>query len=61
MDWAVPDPRAFTKPVLDLLSHRQRRISLGAMGRLHVQRSFSWDTATDQFLDLFSQAKEAAA
>jgi len=61
MDWAVPDPRAFTEPVLSLLSHRQRRISLGAMGRLHVQRSFSWDTATDQFLDLFSQAKEAAA
>ena len=61
MDWAVPDPRAFTEPVLNLLSHRSRRSSMGAMGRLHVQRSFSWDTATSQFLDLFTTAKEAAA
>jgi glycosyltransferase involved in cell wall biosynthesis len=61
MDWAVPDPKAFTEPVLNLLSHRSRRVSMGAMGRLHIQRSFNWDTATAQFLDLFTQAKEAAA
>lgn len=61
MDWAVPDPKAFTEPVVNLLSHRSRRTSMGALGRLHVQRMFDWDTAAARFLDLFSQAKEAAA
>jgi glycosyltransferase involved in cell wall biosynthesis len=61
MDWAVPDPRAFTEPVLRLLKHRGQRLSMGSMGRLHVQRSFNWDTAASEFLDLFTQAKEAAA
>ena len=61
MDWAVPDPRAFVEPVVNLLARRSHRTALGAEGRLHVQRSFSWDTAVAQFVDLFTQVKEAAA
>jgi glycosyltransferase involved in cell wall biosynthesis len=61
MDWAVPDPAAFVEPVLRLLSHPGHRKSLGAAGRLHVQRSFSWDVAAQQFTDLLTPAQEAAA
>ena len=61
MDWAVPDGRAFVQPTLDLLANPRQRKALGASGRLHVQRSFSWVTAVSQFLDLFAKSKEAAA
>jgi glycosyltransferase involved in cell wall biosynthesis len=63
MDWAVPDPAAFTEPVLRLLAHPGHRKSLGAAGRLHVQRSFSWDVAAQQFHDLLVNpvSREAAA
>lgn len=61
MDWAVPDPKAFVKPVLRLLANPKARRDLGDAGRLHVQRSFSWDVAASQFLDLFATPLEAAA
>jgi glycosyltransferase involved in cell wall biosynthesis len=62
MDWAVPDPKAFTEPVLRLLGNKGARTALGQAGRLHVKRSFSWDEAATSFLDLITQpALEAAA
>lgn len=62
MDWAVPDPRAFVEPTLELLANRKHRRDLGAAGRLHVKRSFSWDTAAAEFLALLEQpALEAVA
>jgi glycosyltransferase involved in cell wall biosynthesis len=61
MDWAVPDPKAFVEPALRLLSHPGHRKSIGAAGRLHIQRSFSWDVAAAQFLDLFTTPLEAVA
>jgi glycosyltransferase involved in cell wall biosynthesis len=61
MDFGVPDAMAFVQPTLDLLANRKRRRDLGAAGRLHVKRSFSWDVCAAQFVDLFSQAAEAAA
>jgi len=61
MDFGVPDARGFVQPTLDLLANRKARRDLGAAGRLHVKRSFDWDTAAGQFVDLFSQASEAAA
>jgi glycosyltransferase involved in cell wall biosynthesis len=61
MDWAVPDPKAFVEPALRLLAHPGHRKSIGAAGRLHVQRSFSWDVAASQFLDLLTTPLEAVA
>jgi glycosyltransferase involved in cell wall biosynthesis len=62
MDWAVPDAKAFVEPILRLLSHPGQRKALGATGRLHVKRSFSWDTTAAEFLDLLlTPAEEAAA
>ncbi len=62
MDWALPDGEAFVAPVLDLLSRPKRRRELGIAGRLHVQRSFSWDEAAASFIDLFTaQAASEAA
>jgi glycosyltransferase involved in cell wall biosynthesis len=61
MDWAVPDPKAFTEPVLRLLANPKARRQLGDAGRDHVRRSFSWDTAAAEFLDLFQVPLEAAA
>lgn len=60
MDWAVPDSRAFSAAVLDLLARPHRRRALGAAGRLHVARSFSWDDAALQFLALFEDVHAAA-
>jgi len=54
MDWAVPDPRGFVNPVVDLLGRPQRRRALGAAGRDHVRRTFNWGTAADQFIDVFA-------
>jgi len=61
MDWAVPDPRAFVEPVLSLLDKPARRRAIGAAGRLHVKRSFSWDTAAAQFIDLFTSVPAEVA
>ena len=61
MDFALPDPRGFADAIIPLLAHPGHRKSLGIAGRLHVKRSFSWEDAAVSFLDLFSQAKEAAA
>ena len=61
MDFGVPDPQAFVKPVLDLLASKRARTELGAAGRLHVKRSFNWDVAAAEFLALFTDVKEAAA
>jgi glycosyltransferase involved in cell wall biosynthesis len=61
MDWAVPDPKAFVEPTLRLLNHPAARRKLGAAGRLHVKRSFDWDTAASQFLDILTPAAEKAA
>jgi glycosyltransferase involved in cell wall biosynthesis len=55
MDWAVPDPKGFVEPVLELIKRPARRRSLGAVGRLHVRRSFSWDNAASDFLTLFAE------
>jgi glycosyltransferase involved in cell wall biosynthesis len=60
MDWAVPDPRAFVEPVLSLLDRPARRREMGAEGRRHIVRSFSWDAATAQFLTLFEEADARA-
>lgn len=59
MDWAVPDARAFTGPIQMLLDKPQRRRAMGDAGRQHVKRSFSWDTAADQFLALFHSVAES--
>jgi glycosyltransferase involved in cell wall biosynthesis len=59
MDWAVPDPRGFVKPIVDLLTHPSRRRALGRAGRHHVRRSFSWDEAAVAFLTLFEDARVA--
>jgi glycosyltransferase involved in cell wall biosynthesis len=56
MDWAVPDARGFTQPVLDLLAKPQRARALGDAGRRHVRASFSWSNAADQFVSLFEAA-----
>jgi glycosyltransferase involved in cell wall biosynthesis len=61
MDWALPDARGFVEPTLRLLSKPAQRRAIGALGRLHVKRSFSWDTAAAEFLDLFTEPLEAAA
>ena len=61
MDWAVPDPKAFTKPVLRLLANPRARRDLGDAGRLHVKRTFSWDTAAAEFLAILDPALEAVA
>ena len=55
MDWAVPDPKAFVEPVLSLLGRPARRRALGAAGRSHVIRSFSWDACAADFLTLFEE------
>jgi glycosyltransferase involved in cell wall biosynthesis len=61
MDWAVPDPRGFVTPALRLLSKPTERRAMGIAGRRHVQASFSWDTATSEFLTLFGETHAAAA
>lgn len=61
MDWCVPDARAFTHPVQELLAKPHRRKAMGDAGRAHVKRSFDWDVAAAQFLDLFTVPAEAAA
>jgi len=61
MDWALPDAEGFVGPVVDLLTHTAKRRTLGRLGRQHVIRSFSWDTAAAQFVSLFSEAVEQAA
>jgi glycosyltransferase involved in cell wall biosynthesis len=53
MDWALPDPRGFVEPIVDLLNKPHRRKALGDAGRAYVKRSFSWATAADQFVALF--------
>lgn len=55
MDWAVPDPRGFVAPVLELLARPARRRAMGAEGRMHVQRSFSWDAAAAAFIELIEE------
>lgn len=60
MDWAVPDPKGFVEPVLHLLSKPAKRKELGALGRAHVKRNFSWDAATAQFLTMFEEADGTA-
>ena len=61
MDWAVPDPRAFVEPTLRLLAKPARRREMGAEGRRHVVRNFSWDTAASRFLDLFEETHASLA
>jgi len=55
MDWAVPDPKGFVEPVLSLVTRPARRRALGAAGRQHVIRSFSWDACAADFLTLFEE------
>ena len=56
MDWAVPDARAFAEPILRLLDKPSLRRSIGAEGRRHVLRAFSWDHAATTFLTMFEEA-----
>ena len=56
MDWAVPDPKAFTEPVLGLLRKPSRRREMGSAGRKHVARMFSWDACAAAFLSLLEEA-----
>ena len=56
MDWAVPDPRQFVAPTIELLTRKSRRQELGRAGRKHVTESFSWDEAAASFLGLFTEA-----
>ena len=60
MDWAVPDPHGFVEPILYLLGKPAKRRELGAAGRAHVKRSFSWDEATSRFMALFEEADGTA-
>jgi glycosyltransferase involved in cell wall biosynthesis len=60
MDWAVPDPRGFVEPVVELLTRKSRRVELGRAGRRHVEQSFSWDEAAASFLALFTEAAAPA-
>jgi glycosyltransferase involved in cell wall biosynthesis len=60
MDWAVPDTRAFVEPVLTLIQKPARRRAMGAEGRAHVVRSFSWDTAAADFLTMFEESDALA-
>ena len=53
MDWALPDAQAFVPVITQLLGRPARRRSMGAVGRIHVARSFSWDVAAASFLSLF--------
>ncbi len=61
MDWAVPDAKGFVEPVVELLARPSRRRSIGAEGREHIRRSFSWDTCAAEFLQILTTAQEAAA
>ena len=60
MDWAVPDPKGFVQPVVELLRKPARRTEMGRAGRRHVEASFSWDEAAASFLALL-QATPALA
>ena len=55
MDWGVPDGRGFIEPVLSLINRPARRRALGAAGRQHVIRSFSWDRAAAEFGTLLEE------
>ena len=61
MDWAVPDPRAFLEPTLTLLNKPTRRRSMGADGRRHVVKHFSWDAAATSFLRMFEEPDASLA
>ena len=61
MDWAVPDPKAFVEPTLQLLAKSSRRRALGEAGRRHVIANFNWDMAATAFLDLFEERQAAVA
>ncbi len=61
MDWCVPDAKAFVEPVLSLIQKPARRRALGAEGRTHVVRSFSWDRCSEQFLSMFEGSDALAA
>lgn len=59
MDWAVPDWQGFVAPTLALLDKPARRRAIGQAGRIHIRRSFSWDEAAAQFLDLLLGVPDA--
>ena len=61
MDWGVPDPAAFTDPIVELLAKPHRRRAMGDAGRAHVRRSFVWAESADKFMDLFASARRAEA
>lgn len=60
MSWALPDPRGFVEPVVRLLNKPHARRAMGEAGRAHVRRTFDWDDATAQFIDLFASALTSA-
>ncbi len=61
MDWGYPDARAFSQPVIDLLAKPHRRKAMGEAGRAHVRRTFNWNVAGDQFMELFRSVDQAEA
>ena len=48
-DQWLPDIPAFTDAIEKLYLDRQKREALGKAGRAHVESTFSWDTAAEQF------------
>jgi len=54
-DMHLPDVPAFTEAIERLYMSRGARRDLGAKGREHVVKSFSWDTAAQQFHDLVTK------
>jgi D-inositol-3-phosphate glycosyltransferase len=54
-DMYLPDVEKFTAAIERLYASRGARHDLGEMGREHVVKSFSWDTAAQQFHDLVTR------
>lgn len=50
--WAAIDEAEFARVVEHLMTHQGKREDLARRGPAHVQTSFRWDTAADQFIDL---------
>lgn len=54
--WALPDEAEFGRRTAYLIDHPHARLALGAAGPKHVQQSFRWDAAAEQFHGIIEQA-----
>lgn len=59
-DQWLPNIEAFTDAIERLYNSRGARRDLGAAGRAHVEKQFSWDTAAKQFDELITKAVQEA-